>query len=101
MSDETEDKPARTPHIEDINAPQIYADSLWGAGLMGGDNVTLTFGAKIMDHNQSPPATVTKTVLRLVIPRSDLVASATWLAKWLESIASGQAAPASDRSKLN
>jgi hypothetical protein len=62
-------KPVGVPHLEDPYAPIVYADVCLGGGAMTGDNITLTFATKFLDHHQNPPSTHTKTVLRLVIPR--------------------------------
>jgi hypothetical protein len=85
-----EDKPAgdapvaNQTHFEDPQAPIIYADDCWGGGALNGDNITLTFAAKILNHTQNPPLPLTKTVLRLVLPRR----AATGLADFIKDFLS-------------
>ena len=67
---------------------------------MFGDNATLSFVAKILDHRQNPPANLTKTVLRLVMPRSAMRDAAGFITKMLDDLEGGAITPSSN-SKLN
>jgi hypothetical protein len=84
---------APIPHFEDVNAPMVYADFCMGGGPMMGDNITLTFVAKLLDHNQTPPAANSKTVLRLVMPRHGAADMAEFIRGLLASLEAGGAAP--------
>lgn len=72
-------EPLALPHFEDRDAPMLYVDGCLGGAPMMGDNVTLTFGAKFLDHTQSPPAAYSKTVLRLVLPGASAAATADFI----------------------
>lgn len=92
--------PANPSHVEDITAPIIYADLCFGGGPMNGDNATLSFVTKILDHRTNPPTNATKTVLRLVMPRSAIREMAGFMTKLLDDIAGAQDAPPAN-AKLN
>jgi len=81
-------------HVEDLAAPIIYADMCIGGGPMHGDNITLTFSVKILDHRQNPPGTGDKTVLRLVLPRRSAWDMATFVQKFLTDLEAGSGAAA-------
>src|SRR4051812_25798292 len=81
-------------HVEDLAAPIIYADMCIGAGPMHGDNLTLTFSVKILDHRHNPPGTGDKTVLRLVIPRRSAGEMARFVQKFLNDLEMGSRATA-------
>jgi hypothetical protein len=84
---------AHPNHIEDLSAPLIFADCCFGGGPMMGDNVTLSFAAKILDSRFDPPASASKTVLRLVIPRASARELSAFLTKLLADLEAGQAPP--------
>jgi hypothetical protein len=88
MPDENK-PPVASPHFEDPYAPIVYADVCLGGGAAAGDNITLTFAAKILDHNHNPPSSNTKTVLRLVVPRQSAAATADLLKLILASMDAG------------
>lgn len=91
----TDEKPEATgplgvPHIEDVTAPIVYADHCLGGGVSGaGDNVVLTFAVKALDHRSATPAALTKTVLRLVMPRASVANTAEFIASFLGSLEAG------------
>lgn len=106
MSDEAEGTPPTgpmgIPHFEDVNAPLVYADACAGGGLTAsGDNITLTFVAKFLDHRHNPPQAGTKTVLRLVMPREAMISTAQFVVGFVESLEAGKPPPPPANSKLN
>jgi hypothetical protein len=84
---------ANPNHVEDLSAPMVFVDRCLGGGPMQGDNVTLSFAAKILDSRFNPPASVTKTVLRLVIPKASARELAAFIARLLEDLESDEAPP--------
>lgn len=96
MADEEAPPPALANplHVEDIAAPIIYVDHCLGGGFSGsGDNITLTFATKILDHRHNPPVSLTKTVLRLVMPRNARADTAGFIGELLGKIEKGGEAP--------
>lgn len=93
MSEDTESPPG-IPHFEDPNAPLIYVDGCLGGGPMHGDNVTLTFAAKVLDHTKNPPASHSKTMVRLVMPRSGAANMVEFVGRLLGDLEGGGAGPA-------
>ncbi len=85
-------EPLALPHFEDRDAPMLYVDGCLGGAPMMGDNITLSFGAKFLDHTQSPPAAYSKTVLRLVLPSASAVAAAEFIQSLVASF-DGDAPP--------
>jgi len=85
-------EPLTLPHYEDRDAPIVFADACLGGGPMMGDNITLTFGTKFLDHSQSPPASCSKTVLRLVLPVFSAAATADFIEHLLADLRSAAAA---------
>jgi hypothetical protein len=86
--------------LEDPNAPIVYADVCLGGGPMNGDNITLTFATKILDHTKNPPGSHSRTVLRLVIPRVAASGMGDFIRQLLASIEAG-AEPPPANTKLN
>ena len=78
----------------------LYVDGCLGGAPMMGDNITLTFGAKFLDHTQSPPVSYSKTVLRLVLPSSSAAATAEFIQSLLVSFEDGAPSAASN-SEMN
>ena len=94
----TEDSEAPSiPHFEDVNAPIVYADWCWGGGAVNGENLTLTFVTKILNHTENPPASHTKTVLRLVIPKIAASAMADFIKNHLANIEAGHEMAATNK----
>lgn len=90
------DKPSEPPplaHFEDTTAPIVYADACMGGGPMNGDNVTLTFATKFLDHRTNPPTNATKTVLRLVMARGAVSDLADFARGLLAALDAGSAPP--------
>jgi len=88
-------RPVDNPlHIEDIAAPIVYADFCTGGGPANGTNITLTFVTGILDHRFNPPQTVGKTVLRLIMPREQMKATADFINKLVGDLESGTTPPA-------
>jgi hypothetical protein len=90
---EDADPPTGIPHFEDPNAPLIYVDGCLGGGPMHGDNLTLTFAAKFLDHTRNPPASHSKTMVRLVMPRSSAARMVEFVAKMLGDAEGGSVGP--------
>ncbi|HEY5409921.1 MAG TPA: hypothetical protein VIJ94_04255 [Caulobacteraceae bacterium] len=67
---------------------------------MNGDNVALTFVSRIMDHRHNPPTNLDVTVLRLVMPREALRATALFIDKLLVDMEAGST-PSATNTRLN
>ena len=68
-------------------APLIYADCSTDGGVMMGDNLTVTFVAKVTKHIQSEPIAEFRPVLHLVMPRDSLAAAGEFMCRLAKNFA--------------
>lgn len=64
---------------------------------MCGDNVTVTFATKVLDHRFNPPLSVSRTALRLIMPRDTAKGAAEFLRQLVDSLEAGVSDPQPNR----
>lgn len=93
MADEETPPLANPTHFEDVAVPIVYADFVMGGGPINGDNITLTFATTVLDHRHNPPQRITKSVMRLVMPRVALIGAADFVQQITKPLEPGSSPP--------